>query len=76
MKAKTKGELPTDFKNQTDLRESPPLISAPSKPVESVALVSGSQQDNGRSHPWFESEDVEDERARQLAVLARYEESA
>lgn len=76
MKAKTKGELPTDFKNQTGLRESPPLISTPSKPVGPVALVSGSQQDNGKSHPWFESEDLEDERVRQLAALARYEESA
>lgn len=62
---------------ETTSEQLPPLsLADTSKPVESVALVSGSQQDNGKSHPWFESEDLEDERARQLAALARYEESA
>ncbi len=69
------GDLP-DLEETTSEQLPPLSLADTSKPVESVALVSGSQQDNGKSHPWFESEDLEDERARQLAALARYEESA
>lgn len=66
----------------TDLEDNepgqPPMLAltAPSKPVEPVALAGSGRQVEGQTHPWLESSDPEEERARQLAALARYEESA
>lgn len=69
------GDLP-DLEETTSEQLPPLSLADTSKPVEPVALVSGSQLDNGKSHPWFEAEDLEAEKARQIAALARYEESA